>query len=57
VDCGGIPDFGLHLIHGFEGFLIIESTHNLDVVAVYTAGARGAEVASIDVEHVPERKI
>ena len=57
VDCGGIPDFGLHLIHGFEGFLIIESTHNLDVVAVYTAGARGAEVASIDVEHVPERRI
>jgi len=57
VDCGGITDFGLHLIHGFEGFLVIESTHSLDVVAVYTAGARGAEVASIDVEHVPERRI
>jgi hypothetical protein len=26
-------------------------------VAVYTAGARGADVASLDVEHVPERKI
>jgi len=27
------------------------------VVAVYTAGARGAEVASIDVEQVPERRL
>jgi hypothetical protein len=24
---------------------------------VYTAGARGADVASIDVEQVPERKL
>ena len=47
----------LHLIHGFEGFLVVESTQSLDVVAVYTAGARGAEVASIDVEHVPERRL
>ena len=57
VDCGDVPSFDLHLIHGFEGFLVIESTHSLDVVAVYTAGARGAEVASIDVEHVPERRL
>ena len=57
VDCADVPSFGLHLIHGFEGFLVIESTQSLDVAAVYTAGARGAEVASIDVEHVPERRI
>ena len=57
VDCGDVPSFDLHLIHGFEGFLVIESTQSLDVVAVYTAGARGAEVASIDVEHVPERRL
>jgi hypothetical protein len=57
VDCGDVPSFDLHLIHGFEGFLVIESTQSLDVVAVYTAGARGAEVASLDVEHVPERKL
>ena len=57
VDCGDVRSFELHLIHGFEGFLVIESTQSLDVVAVYTAGARGAEVASLDVEHVPERKL
>jgi hypothetical protein len=57
VDCADVPSFDLHLIHGFEGFIVIESTQSLDVVAVYTAGARGAEVASIDVEHVPERRL
>ena len=57
VDCSSISDFDIHLIHGFEGFLVIESTASLDVVAVYTAGARGGEVASLDVEHVPERRL
>ena len=57
VDCGQVRGFGLQLIHGFEGFLVVESTASLDVVAVYTAGPRGGEVASIDVEHVPERKL
>jgi hypothetical protein len=36
---------------------LIESTLSLDVAAVYTAGARGGEVSSIDVEHAPERRI
>lgn len=57
IDCGNVADYELHLIHGFEGFLVIESTHSLDVVAVYTAGERGAAVSSIDVEQVPERRI
>jgi hypothetical protein len=58
VDCRDITqDFGLTFIHGAEGFLVIESTDSLDVVAVYTAGKRGGEVESIDVEQVPERKI
>lgn len=57
VDCSDLSAFDIHLIHGFEGFLVIESSLSLDVVAVYTAGARGAEVASIDVEHVPERRL
>ena len=57
VDCNDISSFGIHLIHGLEGFLVIESTLSLDVVAVYTAGKKGAEVESIDVEYVPERKI
>jgi hypothetical protein len=57
IDCGNVTSYELHLIHGFEGFLVIESTHSLDVVAVYTAGAQGAGVSSIDVEHVPERRV
>ena len=57
VDCSHVQSFGITFIHGFEGFLVIESTQSLDVVAVYTAGPRGGEVASIDVEHVPERRL
>jgi hypothetical protein len=53
VDCDTIPKFEIHVIHGFEGFLVIESTQSLDVVAVYTAG--GKEVNSIDVEYIRER--
>ena len=49
--------FGMHLIHGAEGFLVIESTSSLDVIAVYTAGPTGQGVASIDVETVRERPL
>jgi hypothetical protein len=52
-----VQDFGITFIHGVEGFLVIEATHSLDVTAVYTAGQRGGEVVSIDVEQVPERRI
>jgi hypothetical protein len=54
VDCGDLQKFDLHLIHGFEGFLVIESTHSLDVVAVYTAGTKDG-VTSMSVERVFER--
>jgi hypothetical protein len=58
VNCAGITsDFGITFIHGAEGFLVVESTHSLDVVAVYTAGQRGGEVTSIDVEQVKEREL
>ena len=57
VNCSQINDFGIRFIHGFEGFLVIESTHSLDVVAVYTAGATGGQVTSIDVEQIRERKL
>jgi hypothetical protein len=58
VNCRQITqEFGITFIHGAEGFLVIESTLSLDVVAVYTAGARGGEVASIDVEQIRERRI
>lgn len=49
---------GAILIHGVtEGFLVIESTDSLDVVAVYTAGPIRGDVASIDIEQVRERQI
>ncbi len=57
VVCDQIQDFNIHSIHGFEGFLVIESTHSLDVVAVYTAGKTGGNVVSIDVEAIKERKL
>lgn len=58
VDCSQIlGDFGLTFIHGFEGFLVIESFKSLDVAAVYTAGHNGGDVESIAVEQIPERKI
>jgi len=54
VDCGDLRNFELQLIHGFEGFLVIESTHSLDVIAVYTAGTKDG-VTSMNVERVFER--
>jgi hypothetical protein len=55
VDCSAIGNFGIHAIHGVEGFLVIESDLSLDVIAVYTAGK--GEVHSIDVEQVRERQV
>lgn len=58
VTCDRIRDFGLHLIHGFEGFLVIESTLSLDVVAVYTAGKNANDgVTTMDVEYIRERAL
>jgi hypothetical protein len=45
------PDF----IHGVEGFLVIQSSHSLDVTAVYSAAELGGSVQSIDVEQISER--
>lgn len=56
VDCSRLGEFGNPPIHGFEGFLVIESAHSLDVVAVYTA-AHGGQGVSIDVEYIRERKL
>ena len=57
VTCAQLPDFGLRLIHGFEGFLVIESTHSIDVVAVYTACGRRQDVSTMDVEQIKERRL
>jgi len=57
ISCEQIGNFGLHLIHGFEGFLVIESVASLDVVAVYTACGHAQEVSTMDVEQIKERRI
>lgn len=57
ITCSQIRDFEMTFIHGFEGFLVIESTHSLDVTAVYTAGGRQEQVSSIDVSQIKERKL
>jgi hypothetical protein len=58
VGCDSIHKrFGLTFIHDIEGFLVIQSSQSLDVTAVYTAGPRGSEVASIEVEQIRERRI
>ncbi len=54
VDCSQLQRFPPVPIHGFEGFLVIESNDSLDVVAVYTAANKDG-VTSIDVEYVRER--
>jgi hypothetical protein len=57
MTCAQLNQFNLHLIHGFEGFLVIESTHSLDVTAVYTASPHGGQVSGLDIEQIKERKI
>ena len=57
VDCSRIGEFGLQLIHGFEGFLVVQSTLSLDVAAVYTAAKKGGEIESMDVEYIRERRL
>ncbi|MDT5061244.1 MAG: hypothetical protein QOH63_1703 [Acidobacteriota bacterium] len=56
VDCSRLGEFGNQPIHGFEGFLVIESALSLDVVAVYTA-SNGGQGVSIDVEYIRERRL
>ncbi|MGA9573019.1 MAG: hypothetical protein WBS20_03625, partial [Lysobacterales bacterium] len=55
--CRNIQDFGITFIHGFEGFLVIDSGASLDVTAVYTAGSSGGSVSSIAVEQIRERRL
>ena len=57
VVCDDISKFGIVTIHGFEGFLVIESNYSLDVTAVYSAAGKNQYVTSIDMEQINERKI
>lgn len=40
-----------------KGFVVIQSRVELDVVAVYTAGAAGATLTTMDVERVQPRRL
>lgn len=57
VVCAQLGNFGIRLIHGFEGFLVIDSSHSIDVVAVYTAEGNNQGVTTMDVEQIRERKL
>lgn len=58
INCSDVPKYKLPATPGFEGFLVIESTMELDVVAVYTAAPiNGNQVSTMDVERVPARRI
>jgi hypothetical protein len=55
VNCNRIQEFKLRLIHGFEGFLVIESNLSLDVAAVYCAADKSGYITSWDIEYIRER--
>lgn len=55
VTCANLKDFELKPLHGFEGFLVVESTESIDVSAVYTACPKDQMVSSIDVVQIKER--
>jgi hypothetical protein len=58
VNCRNLArGFGIAFIHGAEGFLVIESTHSLDVTAIYTVGELDEEVESMAVVQVQERRL
>ncbi len=58
IDCRDIRSFfTIQLPEFIKGFVVILSPKPLDVVAVYTARHSNGEVESIDVEHIPERKV
>ena len=57
VNCSQLNMFNLRILHGFEGFLVIESTHSLDVVSIYTAAPHQGQVSSLEVEAVKERAV
>ena len=40
-----------------KGFVVIQSSHQLDIVAVYTTSRRDSEVNSFHTERVPVRRI
>ncbi|HEX6746125.1 MAG TPA: hypothetical protein VF092_02340 [Longimicrobium sp.] len=44
-------------VTSLDGFLVIQSASDLDVVAVYSAAAPGGSISTMDVERVTPRRI
>ena len=63
INCGNIAGFfcpinGVCVDFAFlDGFLVVQSPNELDVVGVYTARHTDGDVETIDVERVPARKV
>lgn len=64
IDCGDIANFYCPTPQGFcvdftaiDGFVVINSPVELDVVAVYTARGAQTEVQSVEVESIPPRRL
>ena len=57
LDCARVYEL-LHAKPGFvDGFAVIESNGELDVVAAYTSAGEHGQVATLQTERVPVRKI
>ncbi len=55
IDCHNIASHGL--IGYVEGFVIIESSLELDVVGLYTAEGPGALISTMEIDRVPVRRM
>ena len=53
VDCPDIRRLAQTKDEFLTGFLVLESVHELDVVAVYTVAAADGEVRALEIERVP----
>jgi hypothetical protein len=56
IDCPDIRRLAQAKDPFLKGFLVLESTQELDVVAVYTAAGADGQVATLEIERVPARR-
>ena len=56
VDCPDIRRLAGTKARFLKGFLVLESGHELDVVAVYTAAGADDEIRTLHIERVPARR-
>lgn len=55
IDCPDIRKLAHQDAEFLKGFVVIESKTELDVVAVYAAGARDGQVVTLHSERLPAR--